>query len=80
MNVAFNSTPVGKGRASDVKRTLKSRKKGSFPSRIVFKIEGDSYSITECLERTGMEEKAFRKKYTRLIERKSFGWDDFKCK
>jgi len=81
MSAIFN-IPIGKGsNTPDQNKERKSRSRGSFPARMVFKVSGERLSIAECLSRTGMTDAAFRKKYSRLIGNQyEPTWGHFKCK
>lgn len=76
--VLFNAPISPKGKARAPGKDIASRKLGQFPGRQIFRIDGASYTIDQCLERTGMEEKEFRKMFGKVCRRKSYGWSDFK--
>lgn len=81
MTAIFNRPLNRNSNTPDQNKERKSRSRGSFAPRMVFKISGERLTIAECLSRTGMTDEAFRKKYSRLIGNQyEPTWDHFKCK
>lgn len=59
-------------------RPNNTKRVGYHSGRIAFRISDGVHSIGECLDKTGMEEKAFRKLYSKLNSRKApVTWESF---
>jgi hypothetical protein len=59
-------------------RPRNTKRVGYHEGRVAFRISDGIHSIGECLAKTGMEEKAFRKLYSKLNSRKApVTWEAF---
>lgn len=71
--------PYGTGKPYSKSHVAKSRSNGGrFSGRMLFKLDGKSYTLAECMERTGLTAEAFREKYRYMVKKNRLSWEEFK--